>query len=120
MRAADSLRFNQDLPLRFAPSASALVGKPAEGSRKARFGSALAAVSPSALSNTEQKARQEAISEERQRIVKDMHDGLGAQLVGMLSVVRHQQQSPAELESEIQQALDILRATIDTLSQAGD
>lgn len=68
----------------------------------------------------EKNARQEAISEERQRIVKDMHDGLGAQLVGMLSVVRHQQQSPAELESEIQQALDILRATIDTLSPAGE
>lgn len=68
----------------------------------------------------EKNARQEAISEERQRIVKDMHDGLGAQLVGMLSVVRYQQQSPAELESEIQQALDILRATIDTLSPAGE
>ena len=59
--------------------------------------------------------RQEAVQAERERIVRDMHDGLGAQLVGLLSNVRH---NPAArtLESDIELALEQLRATMDSLS----
>ena len=59
--------------------------------------------------------RQEAVQAERERIVRDMHDGLGAQLVGLLSNVRH---NPATrtLESDIELALEQLRATMDSLS----
>lgn len=66
-------------------------------------------------------ARREAIEQERRRIAQDMHDGLGAQLVGLLSSVRSSGGRVAELELEVQQALVQLRATMDSLSsEAGD
>ncbi|RKT50654.1 signal transduction histidine kinase [Azonexus fungiphilus] len=60
--------------------------------------------------------RQEAVDQERQRIVREMHDGLGSQLVGILSSVRHADAPTPEVEREIQEALDQLRYTMDTLS----
>ena len=67
-----------------------------------------------------QQARQEAVTSERERIMKDMHDGLGSQLVGLMSLVQTAPQQQSEIEHELQQALDTLRATIDTLSPSGE
>lgn len=65
--------------------------------------------------------RREAIEQERRRIAQDMHDGLGAQLVGLLSSVRTSGGQAAVLEQEVQHALVQLRATMDSLSsEAGD
>jgi signal transduction histidine kinase len=60
--------------------------------------------------------RKEAVQTERERIVRDMHDGLGAQLVGLLSSVRHAPEAAQRLEPEIQLALEQLRATMDSLT----
>lgn len=64
----------------------------------------------------QEQVQKAAVQAERQRIVRDMHDGLGAQLVGMLAAVRNEAVSPQHLESEIAQAMDHLRATMDNLS----
>ncbi|WP_422839302.1 sensor histidine kinase [Aquabacterium sp.] len=62
------------------------------------------------------RAQQTAVMAERQRIVRDMHDGLGAQLAGMLAVVRSDQAIAQELEADIASAIAHLRSTIDNLS----
>lgn len=62
------------------------------------------------------EAQKAAVQAERQRIVRDMHDGLGSQLVGMLAAVRSDGIDPNHLENEIAQAMEHLRATMDNLS----
>lgn len=61
-------------------------------------------------------AKQAAVQAERQRIVRDMHDGLGAQLVGMLASVRSDTVNANHLEDDIALAMEHLRATMDNLS----
>ncbi|MCS6810513.1 MAG: ATP-binding protein [Tepidimonas sp.] len=60
--------------------------------------------------------RQRAIEEERRRLMRDMHDGLGSQLVQTLNLVRN---PDAQLDREalaamLRQALDELRLTLDS------
>lgn len=57
----------------------------------------------------------QAVSDERARIMRDMHDGLGSQLVGLLSTVQSGHLDQAELTQEVRDAIDQLRMTIDTL-----
>ncbi|MCX7692284.1 hypothetical protein LCC91_05480 [Tepidimonas taiwanensis] len=61
--------------------------------------------------------RQHDVDRERRRIMREMHDGLGSQLVQALNLVR---QSPdvvarASIEPLLVQALDELRLTLDSL-----
>jgi signal transduction histidine kinase len=66
----------------------------------------------------EEVLRQQALTAERQRIISDMHDGLGASLVGLL---RYVQSSPAELqgvEQRVKEALQEMRIAIDALEPA--
>jgi hypothetical protein len=63
-----------------------------------------------------ENAQSTAIQVERQRIVRDMHDGLGAQLVGLLATVRSEQTTAETLESEVTDAIEQLRFAIDNLS----
>lgn len=65
---------------------------------------------------SQELVRHEAATQERQRIVREMHDGLGAQLVDILSTVRDTEAGLPTVEREIQDALDQLRYTMDTLS----
>lgn len=63
----------------------------------------------------EEVLRQQALTAERQRIISDMHDGLGASLVGLL---RYVQSRPAELqgvEQRVKEALQEMRIAIDAL-----
>jgi signal transduction histidine kinase len=64
----------------------------------------------------QEQAQLAAVQAERQRIVRDMHDGLGSQLVGMLAALRSDKVEPVHLENEIAQAMEHLRATMDNLS----
>jgi signal transduction histidine kinase len=58
---------------------------------------------------------QEAMLNERQRITRDIHDGVGAHLVGLLSLVRQPQRRSALLEQHVHAALDELRMAVDAL-----
>ncbi len=52
---------------------------------------------------------------ERQRIMRDLHDGVGAQLVGLLSLVRQPIYQPDVLEEHVKAALDEMRLAIDSM-----
>ncbi len=67
-----------------------------------------------------ERQKSEAVAAERSRIVRDMHDGLGSQLVGLMSTVQSANYSRQELTQEVSDALDELRMTIDTLEPMDD
>ncbi len=54
---------------------------------------------------------------ERQRIMQDMHDGLGAQLVSSLVMVEHGAARPSEIATLLREALDEMRLAIDAFGQ---
>lgn len=66
-----------------------------------------------------ERLKAETITDERARIVREMHDGLGAQLVGLLSTVESGAYTQAELAGEVSEAMGHLRLTIDTLDPLG-
>jgi signal transduction histidine kinase len=63
----------------------------------------------------QQLERQSAIVEERQRIMRDMHDGLGAQLISTLALVEHGDPAKEQIGAVLRECLDDLRLTIDSL-----
>jgi len=65
----------------------------------------------------EQKAAQAAAAE-RQRIMRDLHDGVGAQLVGLLNLVKQPDPQPALLEEHVKAALDEMRLAVDSMQLA--
>jgi signal transduction histidine kinase len=52
---------------------------------------------------------------ERARIMRDIHDGVGAQLVGLVSLLQTDIKRPEELREHAQSALDELRMAVDSL-----
>ena len=58
--------------------------------------------------------RQQALALERQRIVSDMHDGLGASLVVLLRYVQSKRPD-VEIEQRVKEALQEMRISIDAL-----
>ena len=60
-------------------------------------------------------SREAAVAEERQRIMSDMHDGIGAQLISALSLVESGEASPKEVAAVLRECIDDLRLTIDSL-----
>lgn len=68
-----------------------------------------------------QRANKEAtLAAERQRLLQDMHDGIGAQLVGLLAVVRGERRSFDTVEQGLSEILDDLRLIIDSLDSGTD
>ncbi|MGT2456257.1 sensor histidine kinase [Cupriavidus basilensis] len=63
--------------------------------------------------------REQAALEERGRIMRDIHDGLGSQLVGILSMLRSGRASAQMLEQQLQHALDALKLSVDALQDTG-
>jgi signal transduction histidine kinase len=69
--------------------------------------------------NYEQLRGQEqalAVSNERQRIMQDMHDGLGSQLLTSLVAVERGALDPKGMAQVLRDAIDDMRLAIDTLS----
>lgn len=60
--------------------------------------------------------QQQAIADERSRIMQDMHDGLGSQLLTSLSLVEAGNAGPAEVAGALRESIDDMRLVIDTLS----
>lgn len=62
--------------------------------------------------------RQHAIVGERERIMQDMHDGMGGQLVSTLAMVESGAWTPEQVGDALRDALDDLRIVIDSLDPA--
>lgn len=61
-----------------------------------------------------------AIQDERQRIVRDMHDGIGGQLVGLKMQIHAHQLDYAAMESALDDSIHDLRLIVDSLDTAED
>jgi signal transduction histidine kinase len=59
--------------------------------------------------------RAQELAAERRRIMADMHDGLGARLVALLSVAQSGKAKPGEISEGIAGALDDLRLAVDSV-----
>jgi signal transduction histidine kinase len=59
--------------------------------------------------------REQALAEERRRIMADMHDGLGGRLVALLSVAQSGRASHGEISDGLAAALDELRLLVDSV-----
>jgi len=62
--------------------------------------------------------RTSAIAQERERLMRDMHDGTGGQLVSALAAARGVGPGGAQVVEILQEALDDLRLTIESLDPA--
>jgi signal transduction histidine kinase len=59
--------------------------------------------------------RAHVLADERQRLMRDMHDGLGSTLTASLVMLEQGNTSPRELEGVLRECVDDLRAVIDSL-----
>jgi signal transduction histidine kinase len=64
--------------------------------------------------------RESAMAAERRRIMSEMHDGLGAQLIATLHLVEQGDAAKAEIAADLREVLDGLRLTIDSLEPSED
>ena len=76
------------------------------------------------LENNYQKLRelekQQVLATERERLMRDMHDGMGGHLVSALALVQGGQTDRALIAEALQRALDDLRLMIDSLEPVDD
>lgn len=63
----------------------------------------------------QEQSKQQATLQERQRIMRDIHDGLGAHLVGLLNLIRKGNARTESMEEHAKAALDELRIAVDSL-----
>jgi len=68
-----------------------------------------------AFGELQTQQQEQAVLTERQRIMREIHDGVGSQLVGLLSMVSQRGTDPAVLEEHVKQALDEMRMAVDSL-----
>lgn len=68
----------------------------------------------------QEEARRRTLSEERNRITRDMHDGIGGRLLSLLIRVRAGRLDIAAVEREVQESLNDLRLIVDSLDSAGE
>lgn len=64
--------------------------------------------------------RVQAHQQERQRIMRDMHDGLGSQLMSMLLAARRGMAQPAVVAEGLQTVIDEMRLLIDSMDSVGE
>ena len=64
--------------------------------------------------------QEKAVIAERQRIMSDMHDGIGGQLISTLSLVEHGQASTQQVAAALRECLDDLRLVIDSIEPMDD
>ncbi len=64
--------------------------------------------------------QQQAVAAERQRIMSDMHDGIGGQLIATLGLVEHGQASPPQVAAALRECIDDLRLVIDSIEPVDD
>lgn len=60
-------------------------------------------------------SREAAVAQERRRIMADMHDGIGGQLISTLGLVEGGDASPEQVAAALRECIDDLRLAIDSL-----
>ena len=65
-------------------------------------------------------ARERTLIDERQRLMRDMHDGVGGQLVSLIAQVRAPNVEPMDISRSLNAVLEDLRLIVDSLDTAGD
>jgi signal transduction histidine kinase len=61
--------------------------------------------------------RNRAVQEERQRLMRDMHDGLGSQLVAALQLAHNPEVSREVVSAQLRETLDQLKLTVDAMQE---
>ena len=61
---------------------------------------------------------EQAAAAERTRIMREIHDGIGAQLVGLLNMVADERNDRVALQEQVRLALDEMRLAVDSLQPA--
>jgi signal transduction histidine kinase len=64
--------------------------------------------------------KEQAVVAERARLMSDMHDGIGGQLISTLSLVEHGETSKNEVAAALRECIDDLRLAIDSLEPSDD
>jgi signal transduction histidine kinase len=64
--------------------------------------------------------RRQTIAAERERLMRDMHDGVGGHLVSLLAMIEADPRRPAALATAVRDALDDMRLMIDSLDPVDD
>jgi signal transduction histidine kinase len=64
--------------------------------------------------------RERTATGERQRILRDIHDGLGSQLVSSIQLVERGELTSAAVADVLRECIDDLRLAIDSIKPAGD
>lgn len=67
-----------------------------------------------------QREAEAAVQDERSRIMRDMHDGMGGQLLSVLMLSRDENSPRMAITQTVEQAIDDLRLLIDSLDSVGD
>lgn len=64
--------------------------------------------------------RQQALDEERQRIMRDMHDGLGSHLMSMMMMAKRGSGKHSDYADGLQSVIDEMRLMIDSMDSVGE
>jgi signal transduction histidine kinase len=73
-----------------------------------------------AFDSLREQQHQQSVSTERQRIMREIHDGIGSHLVGLLNMVTRPNADPVALQAQVQLALDEMRMAVDSLQPVHD
>jgi signal transduction histidine kinase len=64
--------------------------------------------------------RSQVVADERERLMRDMHDGVGGNLVSLLAMIEGGRSEPAQLSRAVHDALDDMRLMVDSLEPVDD
>ena len=67
-----------------------------------------------------QLERDRVVLAERQRIMRDMHDGVGGQLISLIVQARNGDVTPSAMERALNEAVDDIRLIVESLDTAGE
>jgi signal transduction histidine kinase len=73
-----------------------------------------------AFDSLREQQHEQSVSTERQRIMREIHDGIGSHLVGLLNMVARPNADMAAVQEQVQHALDEMRMAVDSLQPVHD
>jgi signal transduction histidine kinase len=65
-----------------------------------------------------EQQRRQAVIDERHRIMRELHDGVGSHLVGLLNLAHRGTLEPGAMEEAVREALDEMRIAVDSMQSS--